>query len=227
MFLAEPNRWDRVCWPGAVRILFKAYLLVDLSQGVSALIPALVSSVRLNRVSCCPGLLLGCYPEAQELWWHGWRYRKASRVWLAGPWGCASEQSGSVLHWWNLGFGRRGHAVLCRTENLCFLHALNTWSCSINNNAEVTWRVIFGFFFLWSLRRLNLAQLSCKCINMGPLKTPGGIGLAVLLEASVQSKEVIRQAVRLFQGWGRPTGSRGHLRSALTFERLQKTGCTD
>lgn len=67
MFLAEPNCWDRVCWPGAVRILFKAYLLVDLSQGVSALIPALVSSVRLNRVSCCPGLLLGCYPEAQEL----------------------------------------------------------------------------------------------------------------------------------------------------------------
>lgn len=49
MFLSETNCCDGACGKGAVRVLdsgtFKAYLLVDLSQGVSALIPALVSSM--------------------------------------------------------------------------------------------------------------------------------------------------------------------------------------
>ena len=49
MFLSETNCCDRVCGKGAVRVLdsgtLKAYLLVDLSRGVSALIPALVSSM--------------------------------------------------------------------------------------------------------------------------------------------------------------------------------------
>lgn len=59
-FLSETNCCDRARGKGAVRVLdsgaFKAYLVVNMSQGVSALIPVLVSSVaevHLNYVNCC------------------------------------------------------------------------------------------------------------------------------------------------------------------------------
>lgn len=179
MFLAEPSCWDRARWQGAVRVLFKAYLLVDLSQGVSALIAALVSSVRPNQVSCCPGLLLGSYPEAQELWWHGWRYRKGSRVWWLVPGGV--PRSSQVLCFAGGTWGLAGGDTLyCAKYRICVF--LMLWIPeAVALITMLKWSEgWFLVFFLWSFGKLNLTQLSCKCINMGPLKTRGGIRFAVL-----------------------------------------------
>lgn len=63
MFLSKTNSCDRARGKGVMGVLdsgtFKAQLLVeDLPQGVSALIPMVVSSVvvkiHLNYVDCCP-----------------------------------------------------------------------------------------------------------------------------------------------------------------------------